>query len=185
MLSGDEVRKAITQEIATAISPRSSDENLAMIFLGLDHFRVINDCLGHRVGDEVLEQVINELSHLSTMHGAKLYRYGGDEFLAYALTNDRQYHTSFGENIIKCIAKLAIPLADRDYSDRITSTSTLSCTVAAVAFPLDRLENYANPEFDRKSKIGFVEYLIRLCDFMLYSRKWSGRGKLATLDLCE
>jgi diguanylate cyclase (GGDEF)-like protein len=185
LMSGDEVSKVIRQEMATAISNRSNDEHLVIVWLNLDDFRCLNDCFGHWAGDDALQKVKDVLAHLSAIHCAKLYRYGGDDFLAFALTNDRQYHNSFGESIIKGIAELAIPLVDRDYSDRIKSNSMLSCTVAAVAFPLNNIDNYPNSELDRESKIGLVDYLIRLCDSILFSRKWAGRGKLATLDLCE
>jgi diguanylate cyclase (GGDEF)-like protein/PAS domain S-box-containing protein len=45
--------------------------------IDLDHFKRINDALGHRAGDQALTQVANNLSHL----GAEVFRLGGDEFV--------------------------------------------------------------------------------------------------------
>ena len=52
----------------------------AVLFVDLDHFKSINDTLGHRVGDELLTLLskrIQDFLHQSD----KIYRFGGDEFI--------------------------------------------------------------------------------------------------------
>lgn len=52
----------------------------AIIFFDLDHFKDVNDRFGHRVGDEVLEQVTEIVSNAN--RNADIFaRYGGEEFI--------------------------------------------------------------------------------------------------------
>lgn len=54
---------------------------LSIIFIDIDHFKMINDTLGHETGDQVLREVASFL--LRHIRGADyVFRWGGDEFLA-------------------------------------------------------------------------------------------------------
>ena len=55
----------------------------AMFMIDLDHFKDVNDTLGHDVGDEVLQQAAADLRH-TFRAGDTLCRLGGDEFLVYS-----------------------------------------------------------------------------------------------------
>jgi len=57
-----------------------NDEKLGVVFLDLDHFKLINDTLGHSVGDELLIY-ISEILKEQTRDSDTLARLGGDEFL--------------------------------------------------------------------------------------------------------
>ena len=58
---------------------------LAVMFIDLDHFKLINDTYGHAIGDQVLQAVAQRMHERVRLEDT-LCRYGGDEFL-YLLVN--------------------------------------------------------------------------------------------------
>lgn len=81
-LTGLPNRTFLTQRLDLAIqrSRRYPQAQFAVLFLDLDHFKVINDSLGHLAGDEILVAVATILKKLvrATDMAARL---GGDEFV--------------------------------------------------------------------------------------------------------
>jgi len=67
----------ITQAISFA---KRKDEQLALLFLDLDHFKDINDSLGHAIGDKLLQSVAKRLI-ACVRHSDTVSRHGGDEFV--------------------------------------------------------------------------------------------------------
>jgi diguanylate cyclase (GGDEF)-like protein/PAS domain S-box-containing protein len=68
----DRLSLAITQA-------RRSKRRLAVMFLDLDRFKIVNDTLGHSMGDRLLKAVANRLQSC-LRRGDTLSRFGGDEF---------------------------------------------------------------------------------------------------------
>jgi len=67
----------IEQTIATA---RRYDRGFAVMYLDVDHFKLINDKYGHAVGDAALQEVAHRL-RLATRESDTISRFGGDEFV--------------------------------------------------------------------------------------------------------
>jgi diguanylate cyclase (GGDEF)-like protein/PAS domain S-box-containing protein len=75
-------RRLLEDRLGLAIRhAHRQQQGLAVIFIDLDHFKQVNDTLGHAVGDELLVQVSRRLQE-RLREDDTLARLGGDEFLA-------------------------------------------------------------------------------------------------------
>jgi len=95
MLTGLPNRRRLFLEIERAVA-RSDRDNLAfaLLFIDLDGFKLVNDTLGHRVGDAVLIQIADRFSELVRKTDT-VARFGGDEFvILLSDMNDTQFLSS-------------------------------------------------------------------------------------------
>jgi len=76
-LTGLANRASIRSSIALSLA---SPRRLSVMFLDLDGFKLVNDQLGHHVGDAILQEVATRL-RTSVRGGDIVGRYGGDEFV--------------------------------------------------------------------------------------------------------
>ncbi|MBD2252310.1 EAL domain-containing protein [Nostoc parmelioides] len=80
LLTGLPNRLLFNELLAKALANASrSQESLAVMFLDLDRFKVINDTLGHSLGDRLLQSVAQRLRDC-LRSGDTVSRWGGDEF---------------------------------------------------------------------------------------------------------
>lgn len=68
----------LTETLAEA---RRTGREAVLIFMDLDHFKVVNDCHGHLAGSQVLREVGFILKRIIQRGDATVARYGGDEFV--------------------------------------------------------------------------------------------------------
>ena len=80
-LSGLANRNALNEYLERLIANSSRDnKEFAFLFLDLDHFKVVNDSLGHNVGDELLKTVASIIDEVLRSNDF-VARVGGDEFV--------------------------------------------------------------------------------------------------------
>lgn len=68
---------------AALAARRGPDEQVAVMFLDLDRFKIVNDALGHEAGDDLLVAIARRLEAIVT-GGVSVARFGGDEFTVLA-----------------------------------------------------------------------------------------------------
>jgi diguanylate cyclase (GGDEF)-like protein/PAS domain S-box-containing protein len=138
-------------QIALAQSKRSRNK-LAVMMLDLDHFKDINDTLGHMVGDKLLKEVSYRLRGILRQNDT-VARLGGDEFVVLLSDLGRiEYVASVAKVILKSFQK---PFAFAD--SKITSHASIGIAV----YP-DDCED--------------VDSLLKKSDIAMYSVKTHGRN---------
>lgn len=149
-------RRHFEERSAQILAAREvAGNSLAVVMLDIDHFKQINDSLGHAVGDLVLKEVARRA------RGALrpldlLARFGGEEFVALLPVSDEDEARTMAEAMRSAIAERAITLAD------MVVPVTVSFGVAA------------GKSADRFS----LELLLRRADEALYLAKRSGRNRV-------
>lgn len=151
-LTGLGNRRAMEQAARTCGGSRA-DEPFAVLQIDLDHFKAVNDSLGHAAGDHVLRQVAAILRE-ETRAGDLVIRTGGDEFLVICRDcDDPDRLEVIARRIIRRIGQ-PIPWMSRH------------CTIgASVGAALST--RYPVPDLNR---------MMADADAALYAGKHAGRG---------
>jgi diguanylate cyclase (GGDEF)-like protein len=93
---------ALIQEVRLA---HRHDTPLSLVVIDIDHFKRINDCFGHSVGDQALCTVV-ESAQKCVRNTDALFRYGGEEFVILLRNTDADGAELMAERLRKQIAKL-------------------------------------------------------------------------------
>jgi diguanylate cyclase (GGDEF)-like protein/PAS domain S-box-containing protein len=137
--------------LALALAQRRSKQ-VAVLFLDLDHFKVVNDSLGHTVGDGLLQEVARRLKS-AVSEGDTVARVGGDEFTIVLQDLSRaQEAASVAGNVLRTIAEPMII-----HGHRLYMTTSIGITV----FPEDGDD---------------AETLLKNADTAMYRAKAEGRN---------
>ena len=84
-LTGLPNRKWLAERLATLLGhARAERTGLALMMMDLDHFKEINDALGHFAGDQLLKLIGPRLAPILAARDGELARLGGDEFAIIA-----------------------------------------------------------------------------------------------------
>lgn len=85
------------------LQAKRNDASLALMFIDLDRFKLVNDTLGHVIGDKLLQQAAIRLK-ACLRSGDTLARLGGDEFTAVLPElSDRQDAVLIAEKFLECL----------------------------------------------------------------------------------
>ena len=143
-------RDRLAQELAAAASGLTRG---ALMYVDLDHFKRVNDTLGHSAGDQLLSVVAHRLK-ACTKEGDTVARLGGDEFTVLLRNvGDGETVRQIADRVIRSLA-LPANLGGRDYQMR--------ASVGVTLFPDDGTE---------------LEEVIRHADLAMYRAKAQGRGR--------
>lgn len=99
-------RRLLEDRMAQALKEASrAQQMLAVLFLDLDYFKVVNDTHGHLVGDQLLKQAAGRLTALLRAEDT-VARIGGDEFVVLLpkISDDKQLIAT-AEKVISELAK--------------------------------------------------------------------------------
>lgn len=86
------------------IQAKLQEEDGALIMIDLDKFKNVNDQFGHFAGDEVLQESAKLLQ--SIFHDGIVSRFGGDEFLVYVSTHDKEVVTALCQEALCKVRQL-------------------------------------------------------------------------------
>jgi diguanylate cyclase (GGDEF)-like protein len=165
----EEMRFHATHDLLTGIDNRSvaidamnressrqarGGGSFGVVLLDLDHFKNVNDTLGHLAGDEVLKEASRRMK-LAIRPYDTVGRYGGEEFLVVVPSSDGEGALALAERIREAIQ--AAPVTTQAGDVRVTA----SCGVAA-STESNRLDSHT---------------LLRLADEALYRAKERGRNR--------
>lgn len=108
-LTGVLNRHGFDQVMADLKRSSTSEDKLALLVLDLDHFKSINDSLGHDMGDQVLKYTA-EVIAASIRHSDSLARWGGEEFVVLCPHINEQGADILAEKLRSRVAAIKFPL---------------------------------------------------------------------------
>lgn len=128
---------------------------LNFAIMDLDHFKKINDTYGHQAGDMCLEEFSRILRKHFNRKSDEVFRFGGEEFVVYYLSTER-------DNFLSKLEKLRVDVENTEmiYKDKVVK---LTVSIGAVS---------QIPENPRH------ESILSQADAHLYAAKEKGRNRI-------
>lgn len=135
---------------ATSLAKRTNDL-LSLMFLDLDHFKNINDTLGHSIGDALLVELAKRL-RLVLREEDTVSRLGGDEFILALPGTDARGAALVAQKILEAVA---LPYEIGPYE------LTITASIGIALYPADGIN---------------LESLLRSADIAMYRAKQENRN---------
>jgi diguanylate cyclase (GGDEF)-like protein len=156
------IDRRLLEEIGRA---RRQAYRISCMYIDIDHFKAVNDSVGHQGGDEVLREVAARIK--AELRGSDaLGRFGGEEFVVLLIDADVE-----SANI--CAQRIRASIANAPFT--LSSGERLPISVSIGVATLD--------DFERDHAIeGVAQQLVAQADTALYQAKESGRNRVVTFD---
>ncbi len=136
----------------------------SLIMLDIDHFKKVNDTLGHTAGDMVLIEIADRLK-VELRPYDLIGRYGGEEFLIGIPGANSETGRNVAERIRASICKKPFQAGNK----KLDISASLGLTSAI-------------PAGNKKDMIHFLEAMIEKADSALYRAKNAGRNRVTVYD---
>ncbi|MES2316574.1 MAG: sensor domain-containing diguanylate cyclase [Pseudomonadota bacterium] len=157
------IDRRLIEEVGRA---RRQAYRISVMYIDIDHFKLVNDTFGHQGGDEVLREVAARIKAELRLSDA-LGRFGGEEFVVLLIDAELDSAVMVAERIRASIANTEFTLA---------SGVTLPVSVSIGVAALD--------DFDREHAIdGVAQELVAHADAALYRAKESGRNRVLSHEM--
>jgi diguanylate cyclase (GGDEF)-like protein len=151
-LTGLPNRSLLNDRLRQAVHAQRSARNIAVVFMDLDHFKLVNDSLGHGTGDRLLKGMAERLRSV-LREGDTVGRVGGDEFV---LILDDQANE---ETVFRAMQRIAAKVAEPIVIDG--KELYVTCSAGISLYPQDGRD---------------VDTLLRNADAAMYRAKEHGRA---------
>ncbi len=130
-LTGLANRRHLDETLETEWSrSRRCGTSLAVLMCDIDFFKIYNDSYGHPAGDECLKRVASVLTAAAGRDSDSVVRYGGEEFTLLLPNTDKAGAIRVAQDILDCLARLALPFKESPIADVVTLSIGLAVTVA-------------------------------------------------------
>ena len=154
------IDRRLIEEIARA---RRQGYRISCMYIDIDHFKNVNDSIGHQAGDEVLRDVAGRIKAELRLSDA-LARFGGEEFVVLLIDADLENASMVAQRIRASVANTPFQLSGGQAID------------VSVSIGVATLE-----DFERDHAIeGVAQHLVAQADAALYRAKEGGRNQVVT-----
>ncbi|MDJ0336114.1 diguanylate cyclase [Salinibacterium sp. G-O1] len=158
-LTGLANRNLLRERLSHALSQADrTGRAMSVIFLDLDGFKPVNDELGHRVGDAVL-QIVAKRVHGVVREADIVGRFGGDEFLIVCEEADVDVANLIAERVVSAIAQ---PMTELPGDRTISASVGVACFMPGDLVPTG-------------------DALVRAADAAMYASKSAGSGRITAV----
>jgi diguanylate cyclase (GGDEF)-like protein len=126
-LTGLGNRRSLEETLADCERNTAPLEDLAVVLLDIDHFKMFNDTAGHQAGDICLKRVATVIRNELRDQKDYAFRFGGEEFLLLLRATDLETGAGIAERMRRAIEEAAIPHPALPNGSIVTASFGVAC----------------------------------------------------------